>query len=139
MDRRRFVLTCAAVPLATACVRYRYVQGRMEAGRVVVLRSALQGNPYALVEVPSLSFPVFVHESSPGEFTAVLTRCMHRGCTVEPADGHLVCPCHGSEYSNSGAVLKGPTEKPLIRFAVNTDAEHIYILDVIDGATGRES
>jgi Rieske Fe-S protein len=52
---------------------------------------------------------------------------MHRGCQVEAADGHLVCPCHGSEYDNAGAILKGPTELPLIRFPVEVDAENIYV------------
>lgn len=137
MDRRRFVLTCATVPLtvplASACVRYQFVQGVVDGRRVVVPRTALNAQKFALVEAVSLSFPIYLHETAPNEFSAVLTRCMHRGCTVEPADGHLVCPCHGSEYSNVGAVLKGPTEKPLIRFQVEHDAQNIYILDVTDG------
>lgn len=131
MDRRTFVLSCAAVPFVGGCVRYHFVHGTLDEGRVVVARRLLQGHPYALVETPSLTFPIFLHEATPGEFTAVLTRCMHRGCTVEPADDRLVCPCHGSEYTNTGEVLKGPTEKPLITFAVRHDAQNIYILDVI--------
>jgi cytochrome b6-f complex iron-sulfur subunit len=58
---------------------------------------------------------------------------MHRGCQVEAADGHLVCPCHGSEYDNDGRILKGPTELPLIRFPVEADAENIYV--GLDSAT----
>ena len=134
MDRRSFVLACSAVPFAGGCVRYHFVQGTMDAGRIVVPRAALLEQRYALVETRALSFPVFLHESAPGEFAAVLTRCMHRGCTVEPADGRLVCPCHGSEYTNFGEVLKGPTERPLLRFPVQSDAENIYILDVQGGS-----
>jgi len=130
MDRRSFVVACSMVPFAGACVRYHFVPGVVDAGRLVVPRAAFAGHRYALVESPALEFPVFVHEAAPGEFTAVLTRCMHRGCTVEPADDRLVCPCHGSEYTNSGEVLKGPTERALIRFVVETDAERLYILGV---------
>jgi cytochrome b6-f complex iron-sulfur subunit len=60
---------------------------------------------------------------------------MHRGCQVEPAEGHLVCPCHGSEYDNAGAVLKGPTQLPLIRFPVTADARFLYI--ALDQGTGQ--
>lgn len=134
MDRREFVLACGVVPFAGACVRFHYVHGVVVADRVVVSRAALRGQSYALVETSGLRFPIFVHESAPGEYSAVLTRCMHRGCTVEPAAGRLVCPCHGSEYTPDGVVLKGPTERPLIRFPVRTDAQNLYILDVQVGA-----
>ena len=133
MHRRSFVIACGTVPFVGACVRYNFVPGTLDAGRLVVPRAALGKKRYALVETPALRFPVFVHESAPGEFAAVLTRCMHRGCTVEPADDRLVCPCHGSEYTKLGEVLKGPTERPLIRFPVQSDADNIFILDVPGG------
>ena len=127
-----FVAACATVPFAGACARMSYVQGRLDGGRVVVAKADLGTESFALVDVPGLNFPVYVHRHGADEYTAVLTRCMHRGCTVEPTDGRLVCPCHGSEYTAAGAVLKGPTQRPLITYPVTTDAEHIYI----DGAVG---
>jgi Rieske Fe-S protein len=133
MDRRAFLATCAAaplVPLAASCARMSYVPGMLAAdGRVLVSRAEFpaDGDAFALVDAPGLRFPVYVHRHGPDEYSAVLTRCMHRGCTVEPTQGRLICPCHGSEYTTVGAVLKGPTEAPLIRFPVTTDAEHILI------------
>jgi Rieske Fe-S protein len=107
-----------------------FVNGRLDGARMIVDKSAFAAVPFALVESPSLEFPIYVHRHGNDEYSAVLTRCMHRGCTVEPAGGRLVCPCHGSEYSAVGAILKGPTELPLIRFTVSTDASHIFIHDV---------
>jgi len=52
---------------------------------------------------------------------------MHRGCQVEPVADRLVCPCHGSEYTRAGAVLKGPTQRPLRRFPVTVEADAIVI------------
>jgi cytochrome b6-f complex iron-sulfur subunit len=52
---------------------------------------------------------------------------MHRGCQVEPAADRLVCPCHGSEYTYTGDILKGPTELPLRRFPVSADANAVVI------------
>ena len=46
---------------------------------------------------------------------------------AQPADTSLVCPCHGSEYTFAGAILKGPTERPLLRYRVTTDQEFVYI------------
>ena len=137
IHRRAFLVACAAVPFAGACARLSFVSGRLDADRIVVAKSDLAAEQYALVEVPLLDFPIYLHRQGVDAYSAVLTRCGHRGCTVEPEGGRLVCPCHGSEYTHLGAILKGPTERPLIRFEVATDSEYIYILDVARAAVAR--
>jgi cytochrome b6-f complex iron-sulfur subunit len=39
--------------------------------------------------------------------------CTHLGCTVVWQSGLLRCPCHGSAYEMSGAVVRGPAPHPL--------------------------
>ncbi len=42
-------------------------------------------------------------------FTAVTAVCTHEGCAVTGFTNSLyICPCHGSEFSTSGAVVQGP-------------------------------
>ena len=59
-------------------------------------------------------------------FTAV---CTHAHCLVGYDAGarRLVCPCHGSEYSTDGVVLKGPAIAPLATFAATLVATGITI------------
>jgi cytochrome b6-f complex iron-sulfur subunit len=128
MGRRQFVAGCGLLALG-ACARFHYVGSDLDQGAIIVKRSDIADRDGVLVEHTSLAFPLFLARADNDTFTAVLTRCMHRGCTVEPVGGHLVCPCHGSEYTNSGAVLKGPTEQPLIAFPVRVEGERILILD----------
>lgn len=82
---------------------------------------------FALVDAPGFQLPLYVYRMNDGGFSAVSTRCMHRGCQVEPAAEHLVCPCHGSEYTNLGEILKGPTQRPLRRFPVTVENGTIAI------------
>lgn len=132
ISRREFVGRLSggvvALPLVTgACAKFYYVDSGLENGRLVVSLAEFGVGPFALIDAPNLPMPIYLYRHGAGRFTAVLTRCMHRGCQVEPAGGHLVCPCHGSEYDNAGGILKGPTQHPLIRFRVETQDDNLYI------------
>lgn len=142
VSRREFLARLSggmALPLVSgACARFQYVDGGLENGRLVVSLLDFGEGPFALVDAPSLSMPIYLYRHPDGGFTAVLTRCMHLGCQVEPAAGHLVCPCHGSEYDNAGRVLKGPTQLPLIRFPVETQGDNLFIhIALADAAEPR--
>lgn len=58
---------------------------------------------------------VVVTQPAAGEFKGFSTVCTHKGCTVaDIADGAIICPCHGSQYSvDDGSVLAGPAPAPL--------------------------
>ena len=128
MERFAAAALCAWWPAAAlGCASYRYVPAVVERHRLVVRRSDVGMASYALIEHPSLSRAVFLHRQPDGNHAAVLTRCTHRGCQVEPAGDRLACPCHGSEYRFTGEVLQGPAERPLQRYEVTADAVHIYI------------
>jgi cytochrome b6-f complex iron-sulfur subunit len=50
-------------------------------------------------------------------FNAMTAICTHEACTVERyQSGTFTCPCHGSQYNTSGAVVKGPAPTSLRRF-----------------------
>ena len=116
----------AVLPL-TGCIGFHYVNATVRGSSVSIARREFDATRFALVDVPGMPLPLYVYRDDKDRFTAVSTRCMHRGCQVEPVDGHLVCPCHGSEYSNVGEVLKGPTQRPLRRLPVTVEADRILI------------
>jgi cytochrome b6-f complex iron-sulfur subunit len=50
-------------------------------------------------------------------FTTVTAVCTHEACAVTGfANALYVCPCHGSEFSTSGAVVQGPAVSALRQF-----------------------
>lgn len=54
---------------------------------------------------------------------AVSDICTHAGCGVlyDPVGKVLNCPCHGSRYSLTGAVLRGPALTPLKQYLTELD------------------
>ena len=69
--------------------------------------------------------------SAGGHLHAFDDTCTHRGCSL--ARGKLegttvTCPCHGSQFDvTSGAVLRGPTQRPVRSRVVQVDGEDLLV------------
>jgi Rieske Fe-S protein len=69
------------------------------------------------------------------EFLAYSLRCTHLGCTLADEGESFTCPCHGSQFSSEGQVLKGPSTENLPRLMVELTEEGRLILQM--GGEGR--
>ena len=54
-------------------------------------------------------------------YIAVGTTCTHLGCSVRPGKGQLQCPCQGSSFDLTGAVIRGPAQRAPNRYPVSVD------------------
>ena len=58
-----------------------------------------------------------VSRTAQDTFTALTAICTHEQCTVTGfANSRYICPCHGSQYTTSGAVANGPATRALQQF-----------------------
>ena len=58
-----------------------------------------------------------VARTAPDAFSALTAVCTHQSCTVTGISGQtFVCPCHGSQFDPSGAVVNGPAPSALRPF-----------------------
>ncbi len=109
------------------CASLPYVEYVMDGERAVVKKADFAEKGFVLLKVASLPAPLYVRQVEASAYAAVLLRCTHRGCTVQPAGEILECPCHGSRYNHRGEVIKGPAPRNLQPYPVTTDAEHVRI------------
>jgi cytochrome b6-f complex iron-sulfur subunit len=62
-------------------------------------------------------------------FRAASAICTHLGCTVNLAGNGFHCPCHGSVFDQSGAVLSGPAPSPLAWFELTLSRDGRLVID----------
>jgi Rieske Fe-S protein len=82
-----------------------------------------------VVAVAGRDTKVLVFRRPDGRLAALDMTCTHRGCDVEYRSDldRIVCPCHGSEFDDSGANLKGPAERPLASHRVRTEGDVVLV------------
>jgi Rieske Fe-S protein len=82
-----------------------------------------QVNGSLVVTDPTNSFKVMLVRTSDTAFVTVSDVCTHAGCFVgyDATLQLLVCPCHGSEFDLTGAVKRGPANRPLTNYANSYD------------------
>ena len=133
MERREFIAVCAsggATLLLAGCASLVThpvpVSGNTVRLRVTDYPELAKPDGAIRILPEGRAEPILVL-AQPESFTAVSPICTHRGCTVGVQGPRLVCPCHGSTYDRSGAVLKGPAERALARYRAARIGDEIVI------------
>ncbi len=121
--RRRFIATLIGLPLALAGL-WRFLTPK------TVERQTLLQVP--LADIPQNGALVFRQERiavmrKDEGYTAVSLICTHLGCTVTVTPDGMVCPCHGSRFDQTGAVLQGPAERPLKKLQAELSGSHLLV------------
>lgn len=136
MKRREFVkrvptltsgvLAGVSILSLDACGGVGYIVPARRVGGLGVPAAVLEEHRAIFVQAPNMDRPIYLRldENRP---IALLASCTHRGCQPEPVGPRLICPCHGSEFSPTGAVTKGPAEQPLTRYEVSRDGADFVI------------
>jgi Rieske Fe-S protein len=85
------------------------------------VRVAIGGSPLAeaggAVLIESIAGVFLISRTGGSTFSAIDAVCTHQSCTITGQDGaSYVCPCHGSRYSRSGQVVRGPAVASLRQY-----------------------
>ncbi|MDG7005531.1 MAG: Rieske 2Fe-2S domain-containing protein [Nitrososphaerota archaeon] len=95
---------------------------QLPAGAVANANSMTVGSP-VYFDYPS-GAPNILFKRSDGSLAAYSMLCTHTCCQVSWYQSQQVfaCPCHGSEYSSTGQVLRGPAYYPLPSISLTVDS-----------------
>ncbi len=141
MQRKEFIKSCSmicigGIGLLESCSSSNYyAQNTISNNRITLKKSEFvqvktDGNiqrNYVLIKIDKYKYPLCIYKLDESNYSALLMRCSHKGCELNPQGDFLVCPCHGSEFSNKGVVQNPPAEQNLTIFTTTSDNENIYI------------
>ena len=143
MTRKEFIKSCGKVAAGAAfsgllwqsCAGLHYASWTKSGDRIIIPKSEfterksgkIKEREIVLIKTSPSDIPIGVYKTSSDGYIALLLKCTHRGCELNPGGGIYSCPCHGSEFSMEGAVLQGPAEEHLTTYKTTTDHENIYI------------
>ena len=141
MNRRNFLATLSgAIVAGTALdlsnVKSIVARSRQGTNEVREVPINLEDNPdlkpvggtYHLT-VDDLEREILVVHTKADQYIAVDVKCTHRGCDLNyEADAKkFTCPCHGSEYDLTGAVIKGPSTKNLNYYHAELKGDEVIV------------
>lgn len=144
MDRKEFIRTCGFACLGGAtlavllesCAGTNYFAQTNYANNQIaipktefikVTKDKSIQRKYVLVRHDKFSYPICVYKLDEENYSALLMQCTHKGCELQAQGDFLICPCHGSEFTNQGVVQNPPAEQDLQTFKILIDNENIYI------------
>ncbi len=92
----------------------------------------LTKSAYAALNTPGGSVIVqgiIVANKDNSTFLALDSVCTHQGCIIgyNPAANNFPCPCHGSVFSSTGAVINGPAAIPLKSYPVSKSGNTLTV------------
>jgi cytochrome b6-f complex iron-sulfur subunit len=72
---------------------------------------------------------IFVARVSDTELRALSALCTHQACTVDwDGSTKFQCPCHGSQFTAEGNVMRGPAAAPLRTFQTMLQGDQLTIV-----------
>lgn len=98
-----------------------------EFGGVVTAGSVDSFAPGSVTEFPDGRF--FLVRMADGGFLALYNRCTHLGCAVtwQAENNGFFCPCHASNFDQSGEVMNAPATRPLDSLALTIEQGHVVV------------
>ena len=116
-----------AAILIDGCTSVKTIQATVVKGKLVVDKAMFSESQFVVVKSDALQIPVYLSQVHDDSYRAFEMVCTHKECELRPTGTFLSCPCHGSEFSNLGEVLKGPAMDALKEYRVELNGLKIEI------------
>jgi len=98
-------------------------------GTITIDLTSIDFNALKTVGGYAYSGNIIIIRSTTSVYLALASVCTHQGCTVtySSSETKVACPCHGSLFTTTGAVLQGPATSSLKSYSVKVEGTNLKI------------
>jgi len=133
VSRREFVAATAAVAAACACMLggadcALAADAAPASDKPLDIGALTDFKDEKVYDAFAASNKVYIVRSG-SKLYAMTSVCTHRNKLTKLRAGVITCPAHGSKFSITGTVDKGPAKLPLVHYAVSTDDKGHVLVD----------
>lgn len=121
--------TVGMIESLQSCISTTIFKTVVNKNRIIIPMSMFIDKKIVLANVKEEEFNIAVLKIANGLFKAFRLQCTHANNPLMFTGNGFRCNLHGSEFSETGLVIKGPAENPLHSFitAVEENSVVVYI------------
>lgn len=82
---------------------------------------------YKLVRVNNYNYDLAIQKAQDGTFKVLVLKCTHASQPLTKTGNSYYCTLHGSQFSATGVVMKGPAEKNMIELPTHISDNNLTI------------
>lgn len=138
MDRKEFIKTscnfCLAgaamllVPGLAGCgASYNSLKASVANNQIQIPLSGFATNNLQFISAKNLEYDIAVYKQQDGSFLALQMKCTHHDNGLTPDQNGYSCNLHGSQFSKTGEVVKGPAATALKKYKTNINNNQLII------------
>ena len=112
--------------LLESCASVSQIQVPITGTKIEIDEALFIDKGFVVLSNAKLPATIYVYKNG-NNYQASLMLCTHKQCELNVTGVTLSCPCHGAEFSSTGALLQGPAETDLQNFKVSIENKKIII------------
>lgn len=116
-----------ATSLIESCMPLPYFKTKSVEKKIRIPLSEFDKNDFLIVSPSDYNYDIAVIKESNDDFKSLVMQCTHAINFLTFNGNQFNCNLHGSTFSRTGEVGKGPAEKPLISLITKKYPEELVI------------
>ena len=112
--------------LLESCASVSQIQVPITGTKIEIDEALFIDKGFVVLSNAKLPATIYVYKNG-NSYQVSLMLCTHKQCELNVTGVTLSCPCHGAEFSSTGALLQGPAETDLQNFKVSIENKKIII------------
>lgn len=116
------------VSVLPGCASIAVYKGEITSGKVAVPATIFaEGEKIKVVRSAGQETDILLVKVNAGEYRSLKMQCTHINNRLVANNSGLTCPLHGSAFSLTGDVVKGPAARKLDQYKTTFENETIFI------------